>query len=315
VSILVDTDYRYQYADDGVLMNADTSGSFVDIDSVDGLDEPDIQTNMQNYDNDHGSFLDARWLQGRVITLKGSYYTSNETDLDQIKYNFRPRVLPEPFYFQHEGMEEPRVIFAKPSSPFRYTTDVMRAMGVVPFQVSLMAEDPTIYSATETSVGPVGMFSAGVGAGRVYPRTYPMRYVPGSTGTTVWPATDVWPADDTWAADAGLPVIRQSAVIVNKGTWPTGPKLTLYGPIANPVVTVRQTGQFIKIGVTLLTGDVLTLDMRTKSVLLNGVTRRNKVTNDSAWWLLGNGTWTIDYRGDVFQTDARMNVSYRSAWI
>jgi hypothetical protein len=284
-------EYQYKFGDNGVLLNADVP--FIDVDSIDGLDQAPMQTSTEDYDNGHGSYLDARWYTGRTIVVKGTIYSADETLLDQLKMNFEPRVEAIPFYFRHEGMTGPRCSFARPFEGLRYSVDRLRAIGQTPYQFTLYAEDPFLYSAEAIPVGPVGLFQAGAQGGRTYPRTYPLRYHSGG--------------------GVGIPI---SAIVSNRGNSATPLKITLWGPAVSPRVTLVQTGQYIEFDLTLGSSDTLTIDMKNRSVILNNsASRRNKLTSDSTWWSVpALGTYRIQFTAATWNSDARMSLIYRHAY-
>jgi hypothetical protein len=158
------------------------------------------------------------------------------------------------------------------------------------------------------------MWQAGVSVGRTYPRTYPLMYV--VPVTAPWPVSDVFPADDTWptATGTGTQSLTEARV-VNKGNFASGPIISVIGPASNPVIFLKETGEYVKVNVTLVSTDSMIIDMKLRTVYVNGASRRNKVTPDSTWWLLQNGSWTVQYRADTFQDGATMFVSYASAWM
>ena len=74
--------------------------------------------------------------------------------------------------------------------------------------------------------------------------------------------------------------------------------LRLDGPVANPSVEQVNTGGGLTIDASLQEGEWLTIDTRTRAVLLNGSSpRRSWVRAGSIWPLLQPGANTIAYRG------------------
>lgn len=105
----------------------------------------------------------------------------------------------------------------------------------------------------------------------------------------------------------------------NAGTMPAPWSAVLTGPLTYPTISHLTLGRKLSLafsangGVDLATGDTLTIDSATRSVLLNGTAdRRSQLTVDSAWWDLAPGS-------NPFQLDAdagagTLTVSWRDAY-
>ncbi|WP_406338283.1 phage tail family protein [Streptomyces sp. NBC_01620] len=84
----------------------------------------------------------------------------------------------------------------------------------------------------------------------------------------------------------------------NVGASPAYPVLRLDGPVANPSIEQVTTGGGITLDGTLQPGEFLTIDTRTRAVLLMGTSpRRSWVRAGSTWPLLEPGENEIAYRG------------------
>lgn len=109
------------------------------------------------------------------------------------------------------------------------------------------------------------------------------RYGPGQTGRTY--------------GDAGQ---SGRLTAVNNGASPAYPVLRLDGPVANPSIEQVNTGGGLTIDATIQAGEFLTIDTRTRAVLLMGSSpRRSWVRAGSTWPLLQPGSNTIAYRGSA----------------
>ena len=88
-----------------------------------------------------------------------------------------------------------------------------------------------------------------------------------------------------------------SASVVNNGNAPAPWVATISGDTPNPRITHVESGKFIEfVGLTIVAGDVLTLDSKNKSVLLNGTaSRRSYMTAASRWFDLQPGSNTIQF--------------------
>lgn len=142
---------QYQFLEDvGVVMNTDAALPFIDIHSVDGLDSPPVRHSSTPREGTHGGYVDAQFEDIRTITFEGNIYApvdEYEEYCDLLKANFAPRVAVGPLFTGTDaGM---RVLFAK-SLGIRYVKDQMRRLGVSPFQLQFLVEDPRWYDPTPT---------------------------------------------------------------------------------------------------------------------------------------------------------------------
>lgn len=159
-------------------------------------------------------------------------------------------------------------------------------------QVSWRAPDGVMESAAE-QVG-TATATTDMRAGRVYPRSYPLRY----------------------ASSSPLGAVT----VVNDGTAPTWPVLRLYGPVTDPRVENQTTGErLLFTGLSVAAGDWLEVDCRERTVLVNGLPGQSRLSRlsfvDSEFLTLQPGSNTLRYFPPVFAAGARLEVRYRSAWL
>lgn len=280
--------YSFQYQDTGVLLNSDFSGilPFVDITKVSGLDAAPIRLEQQDREGFDGGYVDAQYETTRTVVIEGFIYAitgQEESYLDTLKQNYAPQITSQPLYFFTQSGGQ-RVVFGK-SQGLRYDWDQGRRNAVIPFQVTILCEDPRIYSSSlQTAI--INPASLSV-SGRGYNRSYPMSY--GGSGSS------------------------PSASINNTGNRPTPGLLTIAGPGTNPRVTSDNEGKTLRVQISLAGGDVLVLDLAERTVTLNGSTnRRNLLTADSRWWLIQPGINSIRYAAD--DITSQLTVSFRPAY-
>ena len=136
-----------------------------------------------------------------------------------------------------------------------------------PFQIELLASDPTIYD--DTGGGALtATISKLVSGGYTYPVVYPVVYSGGGSPTT----------------------------ITNSGTASVFPTITLTGVMNNPVLTNFTTGQVFSLsGLITGSGDTVVIDMRQRTVTLNGSSIFGLVGPLASWWYLqpGNNSVTL----------------------
>lgn len=279
--------YSFRYRDDGVVLNGDSSTvPFIDVLSVDGLDNAPFRATNRAREGDDGGFVDAEFEDMRTIVLEGNIYAapgSLESLLDSLKSNFAPQRSPQPFYLLAEGVGE-RTIFCKSlGMRYRWTTD--RGLGQVAFQIQLQAEDPTIYGPAQTLTATLAGVSTGYGYNKSYNRGYG-----GTTGTV------------------------GAVTLNNSGNRDTGGQIVITGPVTNPAVVHDNTGYRLQFNITLAVGETLVVDLRNRTVLLNGTTnRRGTMLGTSTWFKLSPGYNSIRFLGTSAGTPT-LGVTFRPAY-
>jgi hypothetical protein len=144
----------------GTTLNTSPSLPFVDITKITGLDNSDISASMHGREGAHGGYVDAEFEAQRTVVIEGNIYASNtqlESYLDKLKAEYAPTRRAKGFYFATDNGGQ-RVVYGKPQG-LRYDKDSQRRLGIVPFQVVILCEDPRIYSTTITTKT-VQMFSS-----------------------------------------------------------------------------------------------------------------------------------------------------------
>jgi hypothetical protein len=115
-----------------------------------------------------------------------------------------------------------------------------------------------------------------------------------------------------------IPPIVSSAgsgptVINNTGSAIIYPVITISNSATNPVITNLTTGQSIKINTTLSNGDILVIDMKQRTVSLNGSNILASRDSSSSWWGLALGLNQIQLTTDSGANTGVGVVTYRPA--
>jgi len=281
-------DYTYQFTDTGIILNTDAvpTSPFVDVLKVSGLDSAPIRESDRVREGMDGGFMDSQYEDMRLIVIEGTIYSPPsqiETFLDSLKGNFSPSVLNQSFYFQHPSVGV-RTIFAK-SLGVRYDVEVLRRTGMTSFQIQLKAEDPSIYGAQ--LVVPGGL--AGASSGRGYNRSYNYGYgvTSGSAGTLV---------------------------CNNTGNKPTKAIFHLTNVI-NPIIISDTTNNSLSFSISIQGSDFLDVDLRNRTVILNGTAnRRNTLLGGSRWFLLQPGINNIRLLGTAGAGTPALTATFRPAY-
>lgn len=142
-------------------------------------------------------------------------------------------------------------------------------IGVITSECRFLATDPIRYTDTEASDSTT--FPAG-GVGFTFPFTFPLAFGTSGTGGVV-------SADNT-----GRKAVPWTA--------------TITGPWTNPTITHVGLSRTLTINVTLASGEVLTVDSKTRSILLNGTASRySSLVQPASWFDLDSGVNEIRFGG------------------
>lgn len=291
MSVLTE-DFTIQFGDSGVVLNTEIvpGTPFVDLTKITGLDNAPVDSSDRQREGMDGGFVDSEFESIRSIVLEGTVYGSEydvELYLDQLKSNYAPSRTSKPLYVMLPGVGQ-RVMFCK-SMGCRYDIDQLRRVGSVNIQITLKAEDPTIH-------GPEIIASAFLGTLAGYGRGYDKAYDYGYGG----------------AGQRG-----PSASIDNVGNRPASAILRIYGPVTNPAIYHDQTDSAMSFNIVLEVGDVLDVDLRNRSVMLNGTAnRRGSLLGRAPWFMLVPGINTFRFDGNQHVVDpaTRLDIVTRPAY-
>lgn len=278
-------DYTLQFKDDGVLINQDDiTTPFIDVKKVAGLDMPDFRINERTREGMDGGSLDIDFAEMRTIVIDGTVYgdsSSLQGYLETLKANYAPSNTSYPLYFYAPGLGQ-RMIYCK-SLGVKYDWDTAVRLGMSPIQIQLKAEDPTIYIGEQIMLS-CGLTSGGSGSG--FPYGFPRDFGSSISGSNTVNA-------------------------YNLGNKPVG-ALIRFKEVISPVVVNDTTGDYLQLDATIASGEYYELDLKNRTVRLDGITnRRNLLANSSRWFLLQPGDNMLRFTGTPNGT-ADMDVYYRS---
>jgi hypothetical protein len=278
-------DFSFQYMDDGVTLNPNsTNPPFVDVTRVAGLDSAPTRVTSRPSEGRDGGVVEADYRDIRTIAIEGRIFYATEDYLDTLKANFAPVGTAQPLYLKAPGVDQ-RVLFCK-STGFKYDWETARRISIVEFQIQLLAGDGNLYSGDESVV--VGTLPSGANPGRFYNRTYPLTY-----GGVI---------------DNGALIVR------NDGNKDAPALITLTGPVTNPRITHDNTGNRLELLMTVGPSDYLEIDLGRRSIMLNGTAnRRPYLTSSSRWFLLEPGNNQLRYSAAA-ATTSTMTVTFRHTW-
>lgn len=102
--------------------------------------------------------------------------------------------------------------------------------------------------------------------------------------------------------------------VVNAGTVPTFPTVTIRGPVTDPVLENVTTGRRLRLKYNLAAGNSLVVDFDNEMVLLNGNTPVGALDVGSSFWSLVKGPNILRYTAFAGAPGVPLSGSYRSAW-
>lgn len=233
-------------------------------------------------------YLGSRDVNGVVSIRDGISGGDLAAAADDLVAKFRPlRSGTIPFRYWRRGDDAPRRINVKPRRLGIEVDGYWWAHGLaqgVPF--SLEALDPRWYADVVTSAT---LTLPTATTGRTYPRTYPLAYGGGSSG---------------------------SLIVDNVGNAPTYPVVTIRGPVTNPGLVNATTGETIEFAIVLGAGEELVVDMQERTVLLGGTASRySTISGTPSFWALEPGENDVRFTADAYDAAAEAEIVFRSAWL
>lgn len=114
----------------------------------------------------------------------------------------------------------------------------------------------------------------------------------------------------------GYSISGGSANVQNNGWATTYPVITIGGPITNPTVGNSTSGNYITVTGIYTSSDIITVDLDSKLITVNGNAARNLVTGTSTWFgaVPGANVFYLTGSGTLAGTTSA-TVSWRSAYI
>ncbi|WAL73113.1 phage tail family protein [Kitasatospora sp. YST-16] len=253
------------------------------------LDAPDVRTSDQTLLQRNGVAAGTDYLGGRIIHLSLTVLDSPGTLADLLAV-FQPTTGDKPFRFSVPGVAGDRARLTARVRKRSVPVNSAFAFGAVSFDVELFAADPLLYEDTESTSKLLP--TAPRGSVAIFPMKLPFGFM-----------------------KAGAVFVSQPAELAVKGNTPTWPVFTVTGPVVNPVILNRRTGEKLTVQLTVPTSEVLVIDTRARSVTLNGASRYGALSTDSVWFPLRPGGNLLEF-DDLQGIKTRFaEVRWRSAWL
>ncbi len=218
--------------------------------SISGWDDlPNVDSSNTLRPASHGAWVGKKLVGQRIVTWTGVISTEDrsawEDSVKTLRDTFIPATGTEELTIVVRTRNEMRMAFGTVTQrqiPIDYAYLYYGAKVTIQFECS----DPRLYSLGENSVfistPPLTL------SGLIYPLVYPLDY-----GTE--------PAPNT-------------LIINNTGNAPTPVTLNFLGPVTNPELINQTTGERLGFDITLTEDDILTVNTRLGTVVLNGTADR-----------------------------------------
>lgn len=253
---------------------------------VKGLGKPSVRTSSGNYSGKDGGWISGQFYSTRQIVITGSFTARSCALLEAKKQELLDalpiRTLIPMFVTTFTG----KIYYADV-----YFIDLQMDIEdniYAPFQLTLLAPDPYLYDAGDGIDPDSGYITQTIykltGGGYVLPYILPVIWETGSTPTSVNNTSDIY----------------------------IYPEITFTGKFTNPIITNNTTGQFIQIGVTTTVGDVIVIDMKNRTVTLNGGSILPYKTG--SWWGLQPDINMIQFTTGSGGDDCCAQLKYRIAY-
>jgi len=266
----------------GVLLDVDDGTSFRVVGDIPGWDDaPDIRDGLTSKAQQDGAWDGTGFDDARVVALSGL--------VDEATPQSAYAVLRALSALRPQSIHELVVVNAaigSLSAMVRVTSGVKPAwIGDTAFEytMTVTAPDPLKYGPPTFATATLS--TATPGAGLTYPLAYPLDYgiAPGVTPGAV--------------------------AVANDGTAAYWPRLRILGPVTNPVVTLVESGAWVRFTGSLLAGQWLDLDMANRRVLLQGqVSVRQNVSSAGDWLSVPPGGGSVTWSADTADPAALLSV-------
>lgn len=253
-----------------------------------GLAKPDIRMAGSEYSGRDGGFVSAQYYARRQIVLNGFIIGLSCDDFETKKQDFlnelRIRTSLDIFITTFAN----RNFYTS-----AYLMDVkmdITSQTAGRFQVSLICEDPFLYDAGD-GIDPESGYSLvpiyrSLSGGYETPYELPVEWEPGSEYT----------------------------IVNNNGDIIIYPQIVLTGTFTNPRIDNLTTGGYVAIDVVTGPGDVLIIDMKERTVTLNGGSILPYRTETSSWWGLVVGQNKIALNTDSPDDTQQGMVRWRNGY-
>lgn len=246
-------------------LSAEADGSHFVIKGVTGLGVADIRTSSFLFSGQNGGMVTDQLLGFRIITING-IIGENAGTKEQHKLDRKAMIDALPI-----GSTITVDITNFAGETYRIEANVTDAKieyrqggRSSDFLIQLTAGDPLFYSTDDGDIQTAHITRVTQG-GYVTPYDLPVNWASGSSPT----------------------------VVTNNGEVLYLPRIEIHDQADNPVLINQTTGERFELDINLVDGDEVVIDMKKRTVTLNGSNIIGNKTDDSTWWGLVVGPNSI----------------------
>jgi len=269
---------------DILTLSAEADDTAFHIKGVTGLGIADIRSSSFLFSGQNGGMVTDQLLGFRTVVING-IIGKNDNSRAQHKIDRKAMIDALPI-----GATIPVYITVFDGETYRIDANVTdakveyRQRGVTSdFLIQLTAGDPLFYS-TDGGDEQTAHITRVTQGGYVTPYDLPVNWASGSSPT----------------------------VVTNNGEAMYLPRIELHDQAANPVITNQTTGERFKLNINMVAGDDVIIDMRKRTVTLNGSNIIGNKSTDSLWWGLQVGPNAITLDSDSGSDTITADIYWRN---
>ncbi|WP_411078512.1 hypothetical protein [Streptomyces sp. cmx-10-25] len=269
------------------LGGVDFAGVAWRLQELQGWDSPEVRTDMQQREADHGAWSSPVYLGERPITAAGVIEAADRAALDEAMERLRAAVaLTDTLLVVYESTPKQALVRRSGKLVMQYLTDRLAS-----YSLMVTAPDPRRYSTVLQS------------------------------GTTMLPVTTGGLAPPV-TPPVTIVATSVSGVIdaPNEGSFETRPLLVIDGPVDSPRILAQMpdgTVRFLTYSQSLAVGEQLVIDTDAHSVILNGdVSRRRFLSTPTGWPVIpARSMVSFQFTAAFYNSGAKLTARWRSAWM
>lgn len=250
-----------------------------------GLEKPPIRESSANFAGKDGGYLAAQFYSMRDISIQGQILSdtiaNHETHRKTLENSMPIRQLFDAQFTMPSGDKFYALVFLK-----KLDFDITKPTASR-FKIELRAPDPILYAGGTSPL--FGLQDITVDKL--------------DTSGTVLP----WILPVTLGAEA-------YTTLANNGDIEVFPTIVCSGRFTNPRIYNMRTNSIIKVNVSTSTGDVLIIDMKEKTITLNGVSVLPYLSTQGGFWSLQPGNNDLYLETDSGSDVSSVQVQYRHAY-
>lgn len=251
--------------------------------AISGLNVPPIRVNVANRPGQHGAIIHADKLTERPITIEGFLAGLSESDWSTERDALNGAMAPR----GSDGALTvgDRILYCRPVGLDwgGYQNYIHNE-----YQAQFKAADPILYGATLKSTN---IYLPTATGGFAFPLGFPLAFGTVSVGGLYL------------AANAGNIAVYPSLV-------------RIYGPVDNPQLKNNTTGDYLKLTLSVASGDYLELNFRDRTIMLNGTASRySYLDSASTWFQLEPGDNEIRYTANTYQAGSYCQFQFRDGYL